>query len=282
MDIDLLNEHFAQIVQSARKEPVACAAECDSLDCFEFQAVPVRQVENLLRAVKTSTATGPDEIPGFLVKKLASAMAPAITDILNTSFLSTSFPSLWKQANICPVWKGKGCKTDPTNYRPISIIPVLACICEKVAAVQLYEYCDRRSVIPPEQFGFRQRSSCELALLSALDDWIEAIDAGKMVGALLVDLSKAFNTVPYQLLIHELAGSGCGMRAQQWFMSYLDHRVQRVVQKGNTSEWKPVERGVPQGSCLSPLLFNIFVRNLPSANQLTTKTIRGRHNRLDR
>ena len=105
------------------------------------------------------------------------------------------------------MWKGKGCKTDPTNYRPISIISVLARVCEKIAAGQLYEYCDRMSVIPPEQFGFCRQSSCEMALLSALDDWIESIDAGKMVGALLVDLSKAFDTVPHQLLIHELAGN---------------------------------------------------------------------------
>ena len=86
-------------------------------------------MERLLKAVKTSTATGPDEIPGFLVKKLATAIAPALTDILNTGFDSKCFPALWKKANVCPVWKGKGCRTDPTNYRPISIISVLAIVC---------------------------------------------------------------------------------------------------------------------------------------------------------
>ena len=166
---------------------------------------------------------------------------------------------------------GRGsCRTDPANYRPISIIPVLARVCEKIAAGQLYEYCDRRSVIPPEQCGFRRQSSCEMALLYAIGEWIASIDAGKMVGALPIDLSKAFDCAPHQLLIREVASSGCGMQVQHWFTSYLDQRVQRVVQKGKVTEWRQVGRGVPQGSCLSPLLFNVFVRNLPSANQLAT------------
>ena len=169
MNIQALNDHFAQIVQASVREPIAHTSSCDNSDSFAFQAASVNQVERLLKAVKTSTATGPDEIPGFLVKKLATAIAPALTDILNTSFDSKCFPALWKKANVCPVWKGKGCRTDPTNYRPISIISVLARVCEKIAAGQLYEYCDRMSVIPPEQFGFRRQSSCEMTLLSAFN-----------------------------------------------------------------------------------------------------------------
>lgn len=160
---------------------------------------------------------------------------------------------------------------DPASYRPISIIPVLARAWEKIAAEQLYEYCKRKSVIPPEQLEFRRRSSCENTLVTALDDWVGSIDAGKMVGALLIDLSKAFDCMPHQLLVQELAGSGCGTQAQQWFRSYLSERMQRVIQKGKTAEWRQGQRGIPQGSCLSPLLFNVFVRDLPAANQLKTK-----------
>ena len=90
----------------------------------------------------------------------------------------------------------KGSKTDPANYRPISILPVLARTMEKETARQLLTYCMSKEIIPQQQFGFRANSSCEVALLHALDGWMRAIDKGDMVDALLVDLSKAFDTVP--------------------------------------------------------------------------------------
>ena len=100
--------------------------------------------------------------------------------------------------------------------------------------------------------------------MTAIDSWIGAIDDGKYVGALLLDLSKAFDCVPHQLLIQELDCIGVGSEALVWFTSYLSGRSQRVCCNQEAAQWKPVSRGVPQGSCLSPLLFNIFVRNIPT------------------
>ena len=140
---------------------------------------------------------------------------------------------------------------------------------EKEAARQLTRYLNNKEIIPAQQFGFRKKSSCEVALLLSLD-WMGHIDSGSMVGALLIDLSKAFDTIPHQKLILELADVGCSSHTLNWFLSYLSDRRQRVVQRPIVTEWKMVTRGAPQGGGLSPLFFKTYVRNLPQTNQSTT------------
>src|SRR5437867_8778876 len=134
-----------------------------------------------------------------------------------------------------------------------------------MVAAQLYHHCDNNSIIPEEQFGFRSKSSCEIALLKATDSWITDVDSGMYVRALLIDLSKAFDSVPHQKLLEELSSVGCDSIVLRWFASYLSHREQRVTQRGVVTPWMSVTQGVPQGSGLSPLLFNIYVRNLPTS-----------------
>lgn len=264
LDASTLNDFFASIVHSQTDPPIVSISSCDGADSFAFSNVSLESVEGALNSTKANTAMGHDGIPGLVIKKLAASMATNICHIFNLSLNTNTFPNIWKKANVTAVWKGKGCKYEPTNYRPISVLPILARTLEKLAAYQLNSYCSARSIIPIEQFGFRAKSSCEHALLKAMDGWCEAVDGGAWVGALLIDLSRAFDTVPHQMLLHELAAAGCGVGACEWFGSYLTGREQRVVQGQIGAPWMKVTKGVPQGSCLSPLLFNLYVRNLPA------------------
>jgi len=271
MDVNELNESFAKNVTASSGLELAMNQSCDKENVLLFEPLGNERVRRMLTTMKTRTATGPDGISASLLQMLAPAVAPNLTAIMNKSMAHGVFPTMWKKANVAAVWKGKGSKTDAGNYRPISVLPVLARLFEKVVAAQLVKHCDTHNIIPAEQFGFRSKSSCEMALITATDEWMRQVDEGQVVGSLLIDLSKAFDTVPHQQLLGDLHEIGCGQTVSRWFHSYLEGREQRVIKGLEVTEWKKVSRGVPQGSCLSPLLFNVFVRELPAAS--TSQTV---------
>ena len=263
--LDTLNQYFATVVQTPQNTQLVVPPSCNNDDTFCFSELTSGEVQKALYLIKFTTAPGHDKFPGFVLKRLAGALSPNITTIYNSSTQNNIVPSCWKMAEVRAIYKQKGSKTVPNNYRPISVIPILGRTLEKLIATQLpvYNYCDEHNILPPEQFGFRRHSSCEMALFAATDSWMKSVDKGSYAGALLVDLSKAFDTVPHQLLLSELRDIGCSTEVLNWFCNYLTDRLQRVITHEDITDWIMVPRGFPQGSGLSPLLFNIFARNLP-------------------
>ena len=271
-EISQLNNFFGDLVEEKRSVSPSVNSSLTLDDPHSTQAnqfslrpLTIYATLNLLQHIKTDTAMGHDRISAFFLKKWAPFLAFNITFLFNSSLSLGAFPSLWKKANLTPVYKKKGSKNDSENYRPISILPVLGRLLERAVASQLQEHCDSFDVIPVQQFGFRKHSNCELTILAALDAWLGDLSMGKFVGALLVDLSKAFDSVSHALLCIELANIGCDDLSLEWFRNYLSSRSQRVVIGDVYSPWVTVSKGVPQGSSLSPLLFNIFVRQLPES-----------------
>jgi Reverse transcriptase (RNA-dependent DNA polymerase) len=270
MDASILNEQLAKTVSNDRGDELQIIESCDSSESFKLHLLDSTVVFHLLNTQKSKTATGSDGLSAALLKQLAPAIVGNIVTIMNTSIQQSVFPANWKRANVAAIWKNKGSKTDPANYRPISVLPVLSRLFEKAIARQLSQYCTEHNIIPVEQFGFRAQSSCESALVIALDSWMKEVDTGKVVGAILIDLSKAFDMVTHQRLLIDLTQIGCDQDCIRLFHSYLSGREQRVVNGNMVTEWKEVTRGVPQGSCLSPLLFNIYMRQLPRESQSET------------
>ena len=244
-----MNDFFADIVSVNTSDNTSTSVLVQRpQDHVEFDIAPldVRKTTSLLQRVKTNTATGPDNIPAFLLNKLSNYIAPNLTLLYNSSIANGLYPADWKKANVTPIYKNKGSKSEVGNYRPISILPIVGRILEKHIGNQLQQYCDISGVIPDQQFGFRKNSSCEQLLLAAMDSWIEQVADGKLVGALLLDLSKAFDSISHEQLLQELKNIGCSRVVIRWFSSFLEGRRQRVKIMDRISSWRQVERGSPR------------------------------------
>ncbi len=224
-------------------------------------------IEKLLLNVNVNKAQGPDCIPNVFLKGLANELAPGVQFIFAQSIDTGTLPPDWRDARVAPIYK-KGDKHCAANYRPVSLTCVCTKLLEHIVVKHLMTHYEKHNILSDLNHGFRSGFSCETQLLNTISDLMSSFDKNKQVDIAFLDFSKAFDVVPHNLLMTKLDHYGVRGNLHQWINQFLQNRLQSVVVEGQTSAPVHVASGVPQGTCLGPILFLTFINDISHGRQL--------------
>lgn len=262
------NHHFVNITSG-----LSDTLNCNNIDLSDLVVhrneqssiflTPVSNNELLktIFSLDNKTSAGIDGISNFFVKNVAQHISPVLCYIYNLSLETGIFPKALKSAVVIPLFK-KGNRDDPSNYRPISLLPVFSKIFEKLVKSRAMSFLKKTGFLSKTQFGFLEGTGTEDAINRLLSAVYEGINVNHDVAALFIDIAKAFDLVDHKILLRKLLAAGFRGKAHDWFSSFLSNRTQVIRVNGCLSESCELIKGVPQGSVLGPILFLIYINSL--------------------
>lgn len=269
--VNIANQTLAKTQKNSQSTPLNCTQHIICQNHLNLHPTTTKEVSKIIRDMKTKNSSGFDDISSKTLKICENELVHPLVDIINKSFTHGHFPAKLKLAKVYPKHKQDN-KSKIENYRPISLLSTFSKVIEKAMLSRLMDHLHRNNLIPPEQHGFTAGRSTSTAITSIVEYLLRAMEAGDTATALFLDYSKAFDCICHKKLLKKLEAIGVRGRPREWFKSYLNDRYQAVtvnsisngIIRKTTSTNLPVQRGVPQGSILGPILYIIFVSDFPS------------------
>lgn len=278
LDPELTNNFFLNsVTELSRNLPPISSSFTDFLgntpslpNCFHWKVISIEDLVKIVAKLSNSRSMDFYWLSNNIIKKTIHAIKKPLTFVFNKCLEQGFFPDSLKVSKVIPIYK-KGAKDIPQSYRPVSIVPIFSKILETVMHQQLYKYFEHSNLLSESQFGFRTGRSTTSAVLEVVNNSLQAFENKESVALSLLDLSKAFDCVPFDIIIYKLQHYGISNSACQIIISYLSNRKQFVSIKGSKSSMKDVTIGVPQGSVLGPFFFTVVMNDLPS--NLSVKSV---------